>query len=79
MRKTLTIRTDEALARALRERAAKRGTTLSEAAREILRDAVVPRAIGTRAGHLRGRLNPRGEEGEGDVWRETLRRRNWRT
>ena len=47
---TITIRTDEALRRKLEERAAERGTSCSEVAREILENGLTPRTIGERRG-----------------------------
>lgn|GEM_PF-1060546 len=76
MSTTITIRTDEALRRRLEERAAERGQSLSEVAREILENGLTPRAIGERAGHLRGKLALPPQESE--PWRKTLRERNWR-
>ncbi|MEZ5330785.1 MAG: hypothetical protein R2991_01760 [Thermoanaerobaculia bacterium] len=73
---TLTIRTDDVLRAALEERARARGQTLSETAREILRNAVEERPLGERTGHLRGALKlARGAE---EPWRQALRERNWR-
>lgn len=76
MSTTVTIRTDEALRTALEERARARGTTLSEVAREILRNAVEERPLELRTGHLRGKLNLRQRSEE--PWRKALRERNWR-
>lgn len=75
MSTTVTIRTDEELRAALEERARARGTTLSEVAREILRNAVEERPLELRTGRLRGKLNLQGPE---KPWREALRERNWR-
>ncbi len=77
MSTTVTIRTDEALRAALEERARARGTTLSEVAREILRNAVEERPLELRTGHLRGRLDLRLRPEE--PWRKALRERNWRS
>jgi predicted transcriptional regulator len=77
MSTTLTIRTDEALRAALEERARARGMTLSEVAREILRDAVEERPLEVRTGHLRGLLDLR--QGSEELWRKVLRERNWRS
>lgn len=76
MSTTVTIRTDEALRAALEERARVRGTTLSEVAREILRNAVEEQPLERRTGHLRGKLNLRQPSEE--AWRKVLRERNWR-
>lgn len=77
MSTTLTVRTDEALRDALAERARAQGKTLSQLVREILEAAVAERPLGARAGHLRGRLVLREQATE--PWRESLRRRNWRS
>lgn len=76
MSKTVTIRTDDALRAALEERARSRGATLSEVAREILRDALEERPLALRTEHLRGRLEL--SEQPSEPWREALRERNWR-
>jgi plasmid stability protein len=76
MSTTITIRTDEALRQALKARARARGMTLSEAAREILREALERRPLERRTGHLCGGLTlPRKPT---EPWRKTLRERNWR-
>jgi plasmid stability protein len=76
MRTTLTIRTDEELREALEERAAMQGRSVSEVAREILRAAVSERPLGSRIGHLRGRLELPPDTS--DPWRKQIRKRNWR-
>lgn len=76
MSTTLTIRTDEALRTALEERAHAEGKTISELAREILREAVDPRPLALRTGHLRGKLSL-GVTPE-DAWRRAILTRNWR-
>ena len=76
MRTTITIRTDEDLRNALEERAREQGTTVSEVARGILRDALEARPLGARTGHLRGRL--RLDREPTGAWRERVRERNWR-
>lgn len=76
MRTTLTIRADKSLRKALQERARAQGKTLSELAREILRNAVEGRPLELKTGHLRGRLRLRRAEKE--AWRKALRERNWR-
>ncbi len=76
MSTTLTVRTDEDLSDALRQRAAAQGKTISRVVREILEEALSERPIGMRAGHLKGRLEvPADDE---DPWRRQLRERNWR-
>lgn len=77
MSTTITIRTDERLRTELERRAEASGKNLSEMVREILQDAVTPRPMSERIGHLAGRLElPRDE---GDPWRRKLRERNWRS
>ncbi|HUP02082.1 MAG TPA: hypothetical protein VM737_11250 [Gemmatimonadota bacterium] len=76
MRTTLTIRTDDTLRVALEKRARAQGKTLSEVAREILRNALEEHPLKQRTGHLRGRLSLRQEQTE--AWRKSLRKRNWR-
>lgn len=77
MSTTVTIRTDDDLRAALEARARARGMTISEMAREILRDALAERPLGERTGHLRGALQLREERP--DSWRKALRERNWRS
>ncbi len=77
MRTTLTIRTDEALRKALEERAHAQGKTVSALAREILQNALDERPLELRTAHLRGRLQLRQPGAES--WREALRERNWRS
>lgn len=76
MSKTLTIRADKTLRSALERRARAQGRTVSELAREILRNALEERPLELKTGHLRGRLSLRQEETE--AWRKALRKRNWR-
>jgi hypothetical protein len=75
MRKTIAVRIDASLEKALEERARASGTTISEVVRETLRDAFAERPLAERIGHLRGSLRMR--EGD-DPWRRALRERNWR-
>lgn len=77
MSKTITIRTDETLRNALEERAQAKGITLSQLTREILQDALQEKPLGSKTGHLRGRLSLRRKNEE--TWRKSLRERNWRT
>ena len=74
---TLTIRTDDALRRALARRAEAHGKSVSQVVREILEEALAERSLQEKIGHLKGRLRPagRGEE----PWRRRLRERNWRS
>lgn len=74
---TLTIRTDKELRRALAARARAQGKTVSELAREILRNALEEHPLELRTGHLRGRLQL--WRAETEAWRKALRERNWRS
>lgn len=76
MRTSLTIRMDEKLRDALRERAALQGKTVSQLAREILSEALEERPMAARIGHLRGRLKIPPDAS--DSWRKEIRARNWR-
>ena len=76
MSTTLTIRTDDALRRALEERARAQGKTVSAFVREILTSAVAERPLEARVGHLRGRL--RLDSPTERTWRDRLREHNWR-
>jgi hypothetical protein len=73
---TITIRMDEALRKALEERARERGTTVSEVAREIMRKALDDRPMRERIGHLRGSLSL--DTANLDGWRKSIYERNWR-
>jgi hypothetical protein len=73
---TITIRTDEELRDALERRAAEEGRSLSDVARDILRDGLAGRPLGSRVGHLKGRLRLR--LGGDESWRKNLRSHNWR-
>lgn len=74
---TLTIRTDERLNDALRQRARMLGKTVSAVAREILNDALAARPLSARTGHLKGKLELPSDSS--DVWRRQIRERNWRS
>jgi metal-responsive CopG/Arc/MetJ family transcriptional regulator len=74
MSKTITVRVDAALEKALGERARASGMTFSQVVREALREALAARSLSERIGHLRGTLRVR----EDDPWRRALRERNWR-
>jgi plasmid stability protein len=65
-----------ALRRALDERASAQGKTVSEVAREILRNALAERPLEERMSHLKGRLRLGKKQAE--TWRRSLRERNWR-
>jgi plasmid stability protein len=76
MANTLTIRTDETLREALKQRAASQGKTVSEVVREILEQALLERPLASRVGHLRGGLQL--PQPTPDSWQEQLAKRNWR-
>jgi len=76
MSKTIAIRVDPAMERALDERARASGMTVSQVVREALREALADRPLSERIGHLRGTLRVRED---GDAWRGALRARNWRS
>jgi Arc/MetJ-type ribon-helix-helix transcriptional regulator len=75
MSKTIAVRVDAALEKAIEERARASGMTVSEVVRETLRDALAERPLSERIGHLRGSLGVRADD---DAWRRSLRERNWR-
>ena len=77
MSTTITIRTDDALRKALVQKAESQGTTLSALIRALLEAAVGETSLESRVGHLKGRLRLSG--GGGESWRERLRERNWRS
>jgi len=75
MSTTVTVRLDEALRKALEEKARASGTTISEVVRDTLRGALAERPLGERIGHLKGALSV---TSAADPWREQMRGRNWR-
>ena len=75
MSRTIAVRVDAALERAIEERARASGMTVSEVVRETLRDALAERPLSERIGHLRGKLRVSPDD---DPWRRSLRGRNWR-
>ena len=75
MNKTIAVRVDAALERALVERARAAGVTISEVVRQTLHDALAERPLSERIGHLRGVLTIGDDD---DPWRRSLRERNWR-
>lgn len=75
MSKTIAVRVDMELHRAIEERARTSGQTVSEVVRETLRDALAERPLSERIGHLRGTLDVRSDD---DPWRRALREKNWR-
>jgi hypothetical protein len=76
MSTTVTVRIDDDLRRALASRARAQGKTLSAMVREALEGAVAERPLGSRVGHLKGRL--RLDSPIAGRWRQKLRERNWR-
>lgn len=78
MGETLTIRTDDDLRQALRQRAAADEKTVSQVVREILEEALMKPSMADRVGHLRGCLEAGSSEID-DPWRQQLRERNWRS
>lgn len=77
MSTTVTVRIDEELRRALEARARAQGKTVSAIVRETLETVVAGTSLGSRAGHLRGRL--RLAPPAAGSWQERLRQRNWRS
>jgi plasmid stability protein len=77
MSTTLTVRTDEALIEALRQRAESQGKTVSALVRELLEASLAERPLADKAGHLKGRLDL--SDSDDDTWRQQLRERNWRS
>lgn len=71
----LSVRASDQLERALRDRAAESGVTLSELVRGILEEAVALRPLSERVGHLKGRLELPDAE---DDWETRIRENNWR-
>ncbi len=67
---------DDDLRAALEARAQAQDKTVSEVAREILRQALMERSLASRAGHLKGKLDL--EPDPQDSWRQQIERRNWR-
>ena len=77
MSTTITVRTEAALRDALAKCAEAQGKTVSALVREILEAALVDGPLGSRAGHLRGRLQL--PKAGSEPWRRQLRQRNWRS
>ena len=77
MSSTLTVRIDEFLTKALKDRARSERKTISQVAREILSQALTERPLAERVGHLKGRLElgPIPE----NAWRRQIESRNRRT
>jgi plasmid stability protein len=76
MSTTVTVRIGDDLRRALQARARAQGKSLSATVREALEATVADGPVGTRVGHLRGRLEL--SPPSAGAWREKLRERNWR-
>lgn len=75
MEKTLTIRIDKAQDQALTERANALGQTRSVLVRALIAKGLDEQPLGSRIGHLKGRLElatPRTELGR------RIKKRNWR-
>ncbi|MCH7748095.1 MAG: hypothetical protein IH939_08360 [Acidobacteria bacterium] len=71
------MRADPSRRDAIERRAEAQGKTVSAVVREILDAALHDRAIQSRAGHLKGRLElPKRTR---DPWRSRLRQRNWQS
>lgn len=77
MATTLTIRADDELRGELQRRASVEGKTVSEVVREILHQALAEEPLGTKVGHLRGRLAA--PLHDTDPWRKKLQDHNWRS
>ena len=75
MRKTITIRVEDRLRKAIERKAKASGRTVSEVVRETLAEALDERPLVERIGHLKGAVELRES---GDPWRTRLRERNWR-
>lgn len=75
MSKTIAVRVDPELEKALEDRARTSGTTVSDVVRETLREAFAERPLAERIRGLRGALSIREDD---DAWRRALRSRNWR-
>jgi len=75
MRKTIAVRVDAELEKALEDRARTSGTTVSDVVRETLREAFAERPLAERISGLKGALRIRDDD---DPWRRALRERNWR-
>jgi len=77
MATTLTIRADDELRLELQRRASVEGKTVSEVVREILHQALAEEPLGTKVGHVRGRLAAPVQDT--DSWRKQLQDHNWRS
>lgn len=78
MSRTLTLRIDPKCRQALEDRAAVRGVSLSEVARQILDEALLLSPLSARIRPLRGRLSfELGEESPGSL-EDHLQKTNWR-
>ena len=75
MDRTLTLRLDREQDQALTRRVKAAGTTRSAWVRDIIDKALADLPLGSRVGHLRGRVElPRARS----AWRRELKDRNWR-
>ena len=75
MDKTLTIRLDRAQDKALTARARAQGKTRSALVRDLIDQGLEERPLGSRIGHLKGRVAAPARNGG---WRRRIRERNWR-
>ena len=75
MDKTLTIRLDRAQDRALTARARAQGKTRSAFVRGLIEQGLEERPLGSRIGHLKGRV---AAPGRTTGWRQVINERNWR-
>jgi hypothetical protein len=75
MDKTLTIRLDRAQDKALTARARAQGKTRSAIVRDLIDRGLEERPLGSRIGHLKGRVAaPARTAG----WQRRIKERNWR-
>ena len=75
MSTTLTVRADDQLRLELDRKAKARGVSVSQLVREILREALVEKPLGTLVGHLEGSLELADPK---DSWQQAIQDRNWR-
>lgn len=75
MDKSVTIRLDRAQDEALTARARAQGKTRSEVIRELIDRGLEERPLGTRIGHLKGRLAVSSPK---TGWQRRIKERNWR-
>jgi len=73
--KTLTIRLDRAQDKALTARARAQGKTRSALVRDLIDQGLEERPLGSRIGHLKGRVATSSRKAG---WQRRIRERNWR-